>query len=255
MADFHEAFSLAGEIAVITGGGSGLGLGVAQAFVAAGAKVVVVGRRTEVLHAAVEQLGPSASFEAHDVTAFDQAPDLIRRVADRAGQPTILVNNAGIHLKKAAVNTTEAEFRLVMDTHVTAAFALSRAVAPAMVERGHGSLLFMASMASYFGIPNVIAYSAAKSAYLGLVRSFAVELAPAGVRVNGIAPGWIDTPMTSRAMDNDPLRRARVLQRTPMGRLGSPSDIGWAAVYLCSPAAGFVNGVVLPIDGGALIGF
>ncbi len=255
MADFPDAFSLAGEVAMITGGGSGLGLGVALAFVAAGARVVIVGRRVDILQAAAEQLGPSASYETHDVTVHEKAPELIARIAQRIGPPTILVNNAGIHLKKPAVETSEAEFRAVMDTHVTAAFVLSRAVAPAMISRRKGSLLFMASMASYFGIPNVAAYSAAKAAYLGLVRSLAVELGPDGVRVNGIAPGWIETPMTTRAMGNDPARKARVLQRTPMGKLGHPSDIGWAAVYLCSNAAGFVNGVVLPVDGGALIGF
>ena len=255
MLSFSEAFSLAGEIAVITGGGTGIGFGTAQAFVAAGARVVLVGRRADVLDAAARELGAGTTFESHDVTDTASAPQLIERIVKNAGCPSILVNNAGIHLKKAAVDTTEAEFNAVMNTHVTAAFALSRAAAQVMIERGRGNLIFMASMASLMGIPKVVAYSAAKSAYIGLVRSLAVELAPYGIRVNAIAPGWIETPMLHKAMESDPRRKARVLERTPMGRLGHPEDIGWAAAYLCSPAAGFVNGVVLPVDGGAAIGF
>jgi gluconate 5-dehydrogenase len=255
MLNFPEAFSLRGEIAVITGGGTGLGLGIAEAFVKAGASVVLVGRRAEVVAAAAERLGPTASFEAHDVTQVDRAPELVARISADTGPPTILVNNAGIHLKKAAMHTTEAEFRHVMETHVTAGFALVRATAPAMMERGHGSVIFIASMASYFGIPHAIAYSAAKSAHLGLVRGLAVELAPKGIRVNAIAPGWIETPMLHKAMEGDPDRKARVLGRTPMGRYGTSDEIGWAAVYLCSPAAAFVNGAILPVDGGAVIGF
>ena len=255
MSSFPNAFSLQGEIAVITGGGTGLGFGIAEAFVKAGAAVVLVGRRADVLAAAAERLGPSATFEAHDLTHVDRAPELISRISAHAGPPTILVNNAGIHLKKAALHTTEAEFRNVMETHVTAGFSLVRAAAPAMIDRGHGNVLFIASMASYFGIPHVIAYSAAKSAHLGLVRGLAVEFGARGIRVNAIAPGWIETPMLHKAMDADPDRKARVLGRTPMGRYGTAEEIGWAAVYLCSPAAAFVNGVVLPVDGGAVIGF
>lgn len=255
MSGITAAFSLSDEIAIVTGGGTGIGLGTARAFVAAGARVVLVGRRADVLESACHELGSSATFESHDVTHTETAPDLIHRVTEHTGPPTILVNNAGVHLKKAAVDTTEAELMHVMNTHVTAAFALSRAAAKPMIARGRGNLLFMASMASFMGIPNVVAYSAAKSAYLGLVRSLAVELAPQGIRVNAIAPGWIETAMSKKAMDSDPRRKARVLERTPMGRMGHPEDIGWAAVYLCSPAAGFVNGVVLPVDGGAAIGF
>ncbi len=255
MGDFQQAFSLAGELALITGGGTGLGFGMAQAFVAAGARVVLVGRRSDVLQEAAAQLGSAATFQVHDVTDTASAPALVSRISEQAGPPTILVNNAGTHLKKPAIDTSEAEFVALMNTHVTAAFALSRAIAPGMIERRHGNLLFMASMTSYMGMPNVIAYSTAKSAYLGLVRSFAIELAASGVRVNAIAPGWIETPMLHKALDNDPPRKARILQRTPMGRFGVPEDIGWAAVYLCSPAAKFVNGVILSVDGGAVIGF
>jgi gluconate 5-dehydrogenase len=248
-------FSLEGETALITGGGTGLGFGIATSFVQAGARVVLVGRRTDVLKSAVKQLGDAAAFEPHDVTQLDRASDLVKRVTDRVGRISLLVNNAGIHLKKQAVDTTPAEFNSLLQTHVTAAFSLTRAVLPDMMQRRHGSILFIASMASLFGIPLIAAYAAAKSAHLGLVRTLAVEVSPHGVRVNAIAPGWIDSDMMRKALDTDPERSKKVLSRTPMNCFGTAEDIGLAATYLCSPAARFVTGAVLPVDGGVSIGF
>jgi gluconate 5-dehydrogenase len=251
-----DVFRLDGETALITGGGTGLGLGMARCFVAAGAKVVLVGRREAELTIAVKELGNAASFVAHDITQLDRAGELIQRAESTSKSPiSILVNNAGIHLKKLAKDTTPAEFNSVLQTHVVAAHALTVAVIPAVTERKHGSILFTASMTSLFGVPMVVAYSAAKSAYLGIVRTLATEVSPHGVRVNAIAPGWIDTPMLRKVMDPDPARAQKVLSRTPMNRFGDPDDIGWAAVYLCSHAAKFVTGVCLPVDGGASIGF
>jgi NAD(P)-dependent dehydrogenase (short-subunit alcohol dehydrogenase family) len=251
----EKPFSLKGEIALITGGGSGLGLGIATCFVKAGARVVLVGRRANVLQAAAKKLGKNALVEAHDITELEAAEALIQSVNKRVGPISILVNNAGIHLKKLAVDTTPAEFNAVLQTHVVAAFALTRAVLPGMIKRKHGNILFTASMASLFGIPYVSAYSAAKSAYLGLVRSLATEVSTHGVRVNAIAPGWIESDMMRKALDSDPARKAKILGRTPMNCFGKAEDIGWAATYLCSPAGRFVTGAVLPVDGGASIGF
>jgi NAD(P)-dependent dehydrogenase (short-subunit alcohol dehydrogenase family) len=248
-------FSLAGETALITGGGSGLGLAIARALSAAGAQVVLVGRREEVLREAADSLGPGAHWLRHDVTDGAAAAGLIDRVIHEVGEVGILVNNAGVHLKKAIADTSDEEFAAVLDTHVRGAFAMTRAVVPGMQRRRHGSILFIASMVSLFGMPMVAAYAAAKSAYLGLVRALACELGPFEVRVNAIAPGWIETPMLHQALDGDAPRRNKILGRTPMARFGQPADIGWAAVYLCSPEAGFVNGIVLPVDGGASIGF
>lgn len=250
-----EVFRLDGETAVITGGGTGLGLGIARCMAAAGAHVVIVGRREDVLRDSVSEIAGAASYEVFDVTEVEAAPTFIQRIEQQHGPVSILVNNAGIHLKKPALETTEDELLRVFNTHVTGAFALTRAVAPGMIERRHGSILFTASMASLFGIPKVVAYTAAKAAYLGLVNSLTTELSPFNVRVNAIAPGWIDSPMMRAAVDSDPQRKAKILGRTPMGRFGQPGDVGWAAVYLCSPAAAFLTGVVLPVDGGASIGF
>jgi gluconate 5-dehydrogenase len=252
---FSDAFSLRRETALITGGGTGIGLAIARSMHAAGAHVVLVGRREAELKAATAELGERASFAVHDITRLNAASELIERVTREVAPITCLVNNAGVHLKKAATETTPEEFEAVLRTHVLGAHALTRAVVPGMIERRHGSILFTASMASLFGIPMVIAYTAAKSAYVGMVKGYAMEFSPHRIRVNAIAPGWIDTEMSRRALDGDPTRKSKILGRTPMAALGAPSDVGWAAVYLASPAAAFVTGVTLPVDGGASIGF
>ena len=252
---FEKAFSLQGEHALITGGGTGLGLGIAQGFIAAGARVTLVGRRPEPLQAAVAELGKNAACIATDITDAEQIAGLVSTAEQQQGPLTILVNNAGIHLKKPAADTTDAEFQAVIQTHVFAAFSLSREVAKGMLARGKGSILFTASMTSFIGMNQVVAYSAAKSAYLGMVRALAAEWSSKGVRVNAIAPGWIQSEMLDRALSGDPARRQKIIGRTPMGRMGETDDIGWAAVYLSSPAAKFVTGVILPIDGGANSGF
>jgi gluconate 5-dehydrogenase len=227
----------------------------AAAFVASGARVVLTGRREEPLAAACERLGPNAAFALYDVAESAYADSLISRLREQFDPISILVNNAGNHFKKDALETGEEEFRLLMDTHVTGAWALARAVVPSMIKAGRGNLLFTASMASCMGIPKVFAYTTAKSAIAGMVRSLAADLSPKGIRVNAIAPGFIETDISRKAFSGDPERKARVLQRNPMGRMGTPEEIGWAAVFLCSPAASYINGVVLPVDGGMLIGF
>lgn len=250
-----ESFELNNTLALVTGGGTGIGYGICKSVIEAGGRVVMTGRREDVLKAACDSLGERASFIRHDVDDLHSIPDFIERVEEEQGPIGILVNNAGAHLKKPAAETTDEEFDRVLQTHLHGGFALSRECGRRMIERGEGSIVQMLSMAAVFGLPLVCAYTAAKSAMTGLVRGLAVEFSPHGVRVNGIAPGFIRTPMTDRALGQDPDRKARVLARTPMGRLGEPQDIGRAVVYLASPAGRFVTGVVLPIDGGASIGF
>lgn len=165
------------------------------------------------------------------------------------------MNNAGTHVKKTIEDHSIEEFHSILQTHVEGAFSITRAAVPHMKRAGAGSIVFIASMSSLIGMPNIVAYSAAKAAYLGMVRSLASELGPANIRVNAIAPGWIETPMLRQALSGDTERSNKILSRTPQKRFGTPGDIGWAAVYLSSPASSFVNGVVLPVDGGASIGF
>lgn len=249
-------YRLDGECALITGGGSGIGLGIAACMVRAGARVVLTGRREEALRTTASNLGDAASWIVGDITRFDSTEELAERAAHAAGMPfSILVNNAGNHLKKPALETSAEEFQSVLDTHLRAAHMLCCAVAPGMIDRGRGSILFISSMAAYMGIPLVMAYAAAKSALFGMVGSLSSELAEQGVRVNAIAPGWITSDMTRRALESDPARKAKVMGRIPMNRMGTAEDIGHAAVYLCSPAASYLTGVTLPVDGGAARSF
>lgn len=249
----EQPFDLSGRTALVTGGATGIGLGISRSLARAGASVIVAGRTEETLRAAAEELG--GAWRVMDVRDFQSVPEHVAAIESEHGPIDILVNNAGNHLKKPAVETTEEEFLSVIHTHVTGAFALTRAAARGMLERGRGSILFTASMTSLMGLPLVVAYSAAKSAYVGMVRTLAVEFAPRNVRVNAIAPGFIRSAITERALGQDPERKAKVLGRTPMGRLGEAEDVGWAAVYLASDAARFVTGVVLPVDGGFSVGF
>lgn len=249
-------FSLSNQTALITGGGTGIGLGIARAMIDAGAKVCIVGRRKPVLQETIDQLGKSSGMACGDICKQDDRLNIYQQALEQLdGRIDILVNCAGQNLKKPARQVTDAEFDALLDTHVKAAFAMSRLAAEPMLQREKGNILFIASMASFMGVPNIVGYTAAKTAVLGLTRSLCAEWSGQGIRVNAIAPGWIQTNMTRQAFDQDPQRLQRVLDRTPMKQMGSPSDIGRAAVYLCSDAARFVTGAVLPVDGGARIGF
>ncbi|MFP5233526.1 MAG: SDR family NAD(P)-dependent oxidoreductase [Acidobacteriota bacterium] len=248
-------FSLEDRLAIVTGGGTGLGFAIASCFLKAGARVVIAGRRLDVLQEAAMRLGRNAFAEPFDVTSSSAAAGFAGKIESKYGAANILVNNAGTHIKKTIEDTSLAEFRGVMSTHVEGAFSLTQAVVPAMKRSGGGSVLFTASMSAIIGMPKIVAYSAAKAAYLGMVRSLASELGADNIRVNAIAPGWIQTSMLDAALSGDPERKEKILSRTPQHRFGRPEDIGWCAVFLCSDAAGFINGTVLPVDGGASIGF
>lgn len=248
-------FTLEGRHALVTGGGSGIGYAVAGCFVALGARVLIVGRTEERLAEAARSLGPQASFRVHDIADTDGAATFVASVEREFGPIHTLVNNAGINDKVATLDTSDDRFARVLQTNLLGTFALTREVAGHMAERGRGDVQMITSMAAYFGLPGVSAYTASKAALQGLVHQLAVEFAPHGIRVNGIAPGFIVTEMSRRAFDDDPARLERVLSRTPLGRRGEPEDVGWAAAYLASPAARFVTGTVLRVDGGAAVGF
>jgi NAD(P)-dependent dehydrogenase (short-subunit alcohol dehydrogenase family) len=251
----QNAFRLDGQLALVTGGGTGLGFGISQALVGAGARVVLVSRTEESLKRACNQLGKAASHIPHDVRNLESLPGLVAQVEDRFGPLDILANNAGNYLKKPAIETTDDELMNLFHTHFFSSYVLSRECGRRMMERKRGSIVMTVSMTALFGIPLVSVYGAAKSALLGLTRALAVEFSPHGVRVNAIAPGWFNTELNRQAFEKDPARLQKILARTPLGRVGEPLDVGYAATYLCSPAAKFVTGIVLPVDGGASIGF
>lgn len=248
-------FSLTGQTAFITGGGSGIGLATAQCLAACGAKVIVAGRREKELAEAVQAIGPNASYQVFDVADLAKIPATAQALRERHGPVGILVNNAGINLKKPFAETNDAELLAILQTNVVGANALTHALLPQLRESGRGSVVFTSSMAAIFGLPRVTAYSISKSALTGAMRSLAVELGGENIRVNCVAPGWIETAMTRKAFENDQPRKQKILNRTPLGRMGDPEDIGWAVAYLCSPAARFVTGTTLVVDGGASIGF
>ena len=255
MTGFLKAFSLDGKVALITGAGSGLGFAMARCMASAGAKVILVGRRQDVLDKAAAEIGEAACAEAFDITCTDGVAGFVAHLEERFGRVDILVNNAGVHCKKPIEETSYADFQGVIDTHVMASFNLARALVPGMKQRREGAIIFIASMTAFIGMPNVVAYSTAKAGLTGMMRCLASELGGDGIRANAIAPGWIDTPMLHKAIDGDQPRIDKILCRTPAHTFGDPDDIGWAATYLASDAAKFVNGQVLAVDGGALIGF
>ena len=191
-----------------------------------------------------------------DLSDLSSIPQLVNNIIEKHGRIDILVNNAGINMKKEFTEVTDEEFQKILLTNVTAVFSLSREVVKCMLEKQiKGSIVNISSMASQYGIPKVIAYTASKSAIEGMTRAMAVDLSPKGIRVNCIAPGFIATDMSAKALNNDPERKNKVLSRTPMGQLGEPADIGDAAVFLASDAAKYITGVILPVDGGNSIGF
>jgi len=250
-----NVFSLEGKIALVTGGGSGIGFYIAQCLAQAGAQLVITGRREEVLKEALPKLGVDARYFVNDITDLKSLPALIEAIETQVGEIDILVNNAGINMKKHAVEVSDEDFDRIIQTNLHAVFSITRECGKRMVARKRGSILMITSMAALYGIDRVVAYTASKSAVGGMVKALTTEFSPYNVRVNAIAPGFIETPMMLTAMNGDPSRRDKAMDRTPMGTWGKPDDIGWAAVFLSSEAAKFITGVSLPVDGGNSIGF
>lgn len=250
-----EAFGLDGKTAFITGGGSGLGFAMAECLTAAGAKTIIAGRRKELLQEACKRLGDKASWVEFDVTDTEKARKVIERIVEKTGSIDVLINNAGVHCKKTAEEVTMEDMQRVMNVHLFGSYALTQAVLPYMRKQKSGSVIFISSMSAYIGLTNVTAYSAAKSAVLGLVKTLSGEVAEDGIRVNAIVPGFIDTPMFRQAISQDFPRQEKILGHTPMKHYGTPEDIGWASVYLASAASKFVTGTALLVDGGCAIGF
>ncbi|GAB2585471.1 SDR family NAD(P)-dependent oxidoreductase [Spirosoma areae] len=250
-----SVFSLEGKLALITGGGSGIGLDIARCMVEAGGRVVITGRREEPLREAITLLGERAQYRVNDVTARESLDGLVEDIEATHGPIDCLLNNAGINMKKPALDVTDEEFDRIVYTNLNSVFSLTRVCARRMMARKRGSIIMISSMAAYYGIDRVVAYAASKSAVEGMVKVLASEFSGNGVRVNAIAPGFIETAMSKTAMGGDPDRFARAMRRTPMGYFGKPADIGWAAVFLASEAARYITGVSLPVDGGNSIGF
>lgn len=243
------------KVAIVTGGGSGIGLAIAEKFVENGIHTIIVGRDKEKLESAKAKLGELCYPVICDVSDLPSIPPMVEKLLGQFGQIDILVNNAGINMKKDFTEVTDEEFQKVITTNICSVFAMSREVVKHMLARKSGSIINISSMAAQYGLPRVIAYSASKTAIDGMTRAMATELSPKGIRINAIAPGFIVTAMTDAALNADPGRKAKVFNRTPMGYMGQPSDIGDAALFLASDSSKYITGVVLPVDGGNSIGF
>jgi len=243
------------KVAIVTGGAAGLGLAITQKLVKENVTTIMIGRNEAVLKSTAQELGRNCSYHVFDLAQIAGIPELVANIIAEHGNIDILINNAGINQKKPFLEVTDADFYNIIQTNVLAVFAISREISKSMVEAGSGSILNISSMAAQYGIPKVIAYTAAKSAIEGMTKAMAVELSPMGIRVNCIAPGFIKTAMSSKALDNDPERKNKVLSRTPMGHLGLPEDVADAAYYLTSDGAKYITGVIMPVDGGNSIGF
>lgn len=243
------------QIAIVTGGASGLGLAITKKLVAEGIHVVMIGRNEDRLNAAADEFGELCSYRKFDLRNLNDIPGLIEDIVLEFGKIDILVNNAGINMKKPFVEVTDEDFAGVLHSNLSAVFAISREVVKIMVAVQAGCIVNISSMAAQYGIPKVIAYSAAKSAIEGMTRAMATELSPLGIRINCIAPGFIKTAMSAKALDADPERKQKVFSRTPMGKMGEPDDIAEAVYFLCTAGAKYITGVVMPVDGGNAIGF
>ena len=243
------------QIAIVTGGGAGLGLAITKKLAHEGIHVVMIGRNEEKLKTAAQDFGSSCSYKVLDLQDLKAIPALVDEIYQEFGKIDILVNNAGINMKKPFVEVTDEDFAGIVQTNLASVFAISREVVKKMIDHHTGVIVNISSMAAQYGIPKVIAYSAAKTGIEGMTRAMSTELAPLGIRTNCVAPGFIETAMSAKALDADPERKNKVFSRTPMGKMGQPDDVAEAVYFFCSEGSKYVTGVVMPVDGGNSVGF
>jgi 2-deoxy-D-gluconate 3-dehydrogenase len=245
-----KLFDLTGKVAIVTGGNGGIGLGMAEGLVAAGAQVVLSGRNQAKGDRAATSLGHGAFFVAADVTKRMDCAALVDAVAEQFGRIDILINNAGIAVRKAPQDLTEAEWHRVMDTNMTSAFLMCQLVYPHMVKAGGGKIVNIGSVMSLFAAPHTAPYAASKGAIMQFTKATAAAWAKDGIQSNCILPGWIDTELTAAAREQVPSLNEMILARTSAGRWGTPADLAGIAVFLASRASDFVTGAAIPCDGG-----
>ena len=247
-------FDLTGKTALVTGGNGGIGLGIARGLAQAGARVAIIARNTEKSHAAAKAVAEETGVVPLVLTADVSSPEQVAAVVDEArnglGRIDILFNNAGISIRKLPQDLTPDEWHKVMDVNLTSAFLMSKAVYPHLKQIGGGKIINIGSMTSYFGASYASPYATSKGGIVQLSKSLALAWAADNIQVNAILPGWFETELTDGARVQVPGLYERVLARIPAGRWARPEDIAGTAIWLASPASGYVTGAAIPVDGG-----
>lgn len=252
MQPYSSQTDLSGKIALITGASKGLGKAMSLALASAGAPIALVARdegKLEEVRQEIEQAGGTAAVFLADVSKESDVLRLEREVSGRLGPVQILINNAGVNIRKNLVDFSLEEWSTVLDTNLTSVFLMCRAFVPHMKGKGYGRILNLTSIMSHISLPGRSAYSSSKTALLGLIRALALELASDGITVNGISPGPFATDMNLPVINN-PEANAQFLSSLPVGRWGKVEEIGSLALFLCSVSAGFITGTDILIDGG-----
>lgn len=244
-----KELSLQGKRVLVTGGATGLGYGIAEQLLDCDAQVIIAGRRPDVLRSAAARLGniPYVHFDLADHTGI---PAFVRELETQHGPLDALVNNAGLQNNKSALEYEYQEFQALFEVNVFGTYILTREIAKDMMTRHAGAIVFITSSAVHMGLTNNLPYSGTKGALSSMSRALASELSPHGIRVNSIAPGWIETDLVRESLRRVPERRAMVEHRSMLGRLGTAKDVGMAAAFLVSDAAAFITATELRVDGG-----
>ncbi|MDQ3011353.1 MAG: glucose 1-dehydrogenase [Acidobacteriota bacterium] len=246
-------FDLSGRVAIVTGGNGGIGLGMARGLAHAGAAVVIAGRNPSKNTSAIaelEGLGAKAVAVEVDVTAEASCRAMVAAAVEQFGRLDILINNAGISIRKQPQEYTLAEWQEVMNANLTGPFICAQAAYPEMQRAGGGKIINIGSMMSIFGASFAVPYAASKGGIVQMTKALATAWAKENIQVNAVLPGWIDTNLTRRAREQVTGLHERVLERTPTGRWGVADDLSGIAVFLSSHASDFITGTAIPVDGG-----
>jgi len=249
-----KLFDLKEKVAIITGGNGGIGLGIARGLSSVGCDIIIAARNPA--KTAVAAKGIRGDYGVRvlelevDVRRQDQVESMVRNALDAYHRIDVLVNNAGINIRKLPQDLSSTEYDEILDINLRGAFLCAKAVYPAMKAAGGGKIINIGSMTSLFGGAKLMAYGASKGGIVSMTRALASAWAVDNIQVNAILPGWIDTDLTRRGRVEIQGLNEQVLARTPMGRWGEPEDIQGAAIYLSTAASDFVTGIALPVDGG-----